>query len=115
MNELEKEVMNMVVDKLEEIDNIRNTDDNFELACQIWEYEHVNGSITYSTYEAEKWVSKHFSDLREYVQDAKEDEFLTIDAFDDPEGFMVQIVIYITQHLLSSKELKIILDKYIKE
>lgn len=95
MNALEKDVMGMVIDKLEGIGNIRQADDNFELACQIWEDANINGSITYNTYEAERWIAEHFSDLREYVQDAKEQEFLTIDAFDNPEGFMVQIVIYI--------------------
>ena len=86
-----------ILDKLNEYEGEIDCD----LAYNLWEKENCDGSITYSTYKAQKWIGKYFSDLGDYVEDY-EQEFGTcpVNPFQAPEAFMVIMVIYITGKIL---------------
>ena len=95
LNNLYKDVLARIMDKLEdtEID-----EDSFETAFTLWESENISGSITYSAYEAEQWIGKHFSDLGDVVEEYQGE---TLNPFKNPEAFMVIVVIEVTQNILA--------------
>lgn len=86
-----------ILDKLEEYEGEIDSD----LAYNLWERENIDGSITCSTYEAQKWIREYFSDLGDYVEEY-EQEFgqWPINPFQAPEVFMVIMVIFITDKIL---------------
>lgn len=98
LNELEKDVLARIMDKLEdtEID-----EDSFETAFTLWESENISGSITYNAYEAEQWIGKHFSDLGDVVEEYREETGDFLNPFKNPETFMVIVVIEVTQNILA--------------
>lgn len=90
-----------ILDKLNEYEGNIDCD----LAYNLWERENCDGSITYSNYEAQKWIGEYFSDLGDYVED-----YYTVtgtwpvNPFQAPEAFMVIMVIYITDIILNNYE-----------
>lgn len=108
---LDKWMAEAILDKLDEFDGMIDED----FAFNLWERENIDGSVTYNTYEARKWIADYFEDLADYVEDY-ENEFGTIpNPFVNPEAFMVIMVIFITPYLVQDYTDKKELIKHLKE
>lgn len=98
LNDLEKDVLSRMIDNLDDLEGR----DGYvsDLAFTLFEAENINGSMTYSTYKAEQWIAEHFHDLADVVEDMAADWDITPNPFSNPEKFMVQVVLYLAEHLV---------------
>ena len=98
LNNLEKDVLECMIDHLDDLEGR----DGYvsELAFTLFEAENIDGSMTYDTYKAELWIAAHFHDLADVVEDMAADWDITLNPFNNPEAFMVQVVIYIAEQLV---------------
>ena len=98
LNDLEKDVLERMIDHLDDLEGR----DGYvsELAFTLFEGENINGSMTYSTCEAEQWIAEHFHDLADVVEDMVADWDITPNPFNNPEAFMVQVVLYLAEQLV---------------
>ena len=103
MNDLEKWVMNEMIDKMEDMDGLECY--LCDLAFELFEAENINGSYDCSSYRAKAWISEYFSELGDVVneyQSAMGEP--TINVFANPEAFQVQIVIFIADRLITTSQ-----------
>ena len=91
-------VADVLMDKLDEYKG--NSTYGAELDFYLLQQYNVDGSYTYSTYEAKKWVQEHFDELGEIVEEMTEEGLAPCNVFDNPECFMVQIMLYVAGQLL---------------
>lgn len=98
LNDLEKDVLERMIDHLDDLEGR----DGYvsELAFTLFEAENIDGSMTYDTYKAELWIAAHFHDLADVVEDMAAEWDITPNPFNNPEAFMVQVVIYIAEQLV---------------
>lgn len=98
LNDLEKDVLSRMIDHLDDLEGR----DGYvsELAFTLFEAENIDGSMTYNTYKAEQWIAEHFHDLGDVVEDMSVAWDITPNPFNNPEAFMVQVVIYIAEQLV---------------
>lgn len=98
LNDLEKDVLARMLDNLDDLEGR----DGYvsELAFTLFEYANMDGTLTYSTYKAERWIAEHFHDLADVVEDMAADWDITPNPFANPEVFMLQAVIYIAEQLV---------------
>ena len=98
LNDLEKDVLERMIDHLDDLEGR----DGYvsELAFTLFEAENIDGSMTYNTYKAEQWIAEHFHDLGDVVEDMSVAWDITPNPFNNPEAFMVQVVIYIAEQLV---------------
>lgn len=98
LNDLEKDVLERMIDHLDDLEGR----DGYvsELAFTLFEAENIDGSMTYNTYKAEQWIAEHFRDLGDVVEDMSVAWDITPNPFNNPEAFMVQVVIYIAEQLV---------------
>jgi hypothetical protein len=75
-----------------------------DLAYTLFEAANVDGSYTYSTYEATRWIKKYFDSLGEIVEELKANGIEAPNPFDEPEKFQVVIILEGAQYLLSQCE-----------
>ena len=80
----------------------------------MFEGENIDGSFTYNSYEAKEWIKQNFDDIGEVWEELKfqfDDDFLSnYNLFDDPEKFMVLIIIEAAGYIIS--KCKLINDKW---
>lgn len=91
-------MVDVLMDKLDEYEGNSMTggDMSYELLSQY----NCDGSYTYSTYEAKEWIKMHFDELGEIVDNMTEEGFSPVNVFNNPEGFMVQIMLYVASDML---------------
>ena len=91
-------VADVLMDKLDEYEGTSSC--GGELDFYLLQQYNVDGSYTYSTYEAKQWVQEHFDELDEIVE-AMEDEGLPpVNVFQNIEAFMVCVMLYVAGELL---------------
>ena len=98
LNDLEKDVLSRMIDNLDDLEGREGYVS--ELAFTLFESENIDGSMTYSTYKAEQWVAEHFHDLADVVEGMAADWDITPNPFNNPEVFMVQVVLYLAEQLV---------------
>ena len=91
-------VADVLMDNLDEYEG--NSTYGADLAFYLLQQYNVDGSYTYSTYEAKKWVQEYFDELGEIVEEMTEEGLAPCNVFDNPECFMVQIMLYVAGELL---------------
>lgn len=91
-------VADVLMDKLDEYEGTSSY--GCDLAYILLQQYNVDGSYTYSTYEAKQWVASCFDELGDIVNDMTEEGIPPCNVFDNPEGFMVQIMLYVAGELL---------------
>lgn len=102
LNDLEKSVLSMMLDR---IDDMEGRDGYMsELAFDLFESENVTGSITCSAYKAEKWIAEHFHDLGDVVEEMSQEWDITPNPFANPEGFQVQVVLFVASGLVPASD-----------
>ena len=98
LNALERDVLERMIDALEGMEGR----DGYvsDLAFALFEGENIDGSMTYSTYKAEQWITTHFHDLADVVEDIVVDWGITPNPFSNPEVFMLQVVLFLAESLV---------------
>lgn len=91
-------VADVLMDKLDEYEGTSSC--GGELDFYLLQQYNVDGSYTYSTYEAKQWVQEHFDELGEIVEEMTEEGLAPCNVFDNPEAFQVQIMLYVAGELL---------------
>jgi hypothetical protein len=91
-------VADVLMDKLDEYEGTSSC--GGELDFYLLQQYNVDGSYTYSTYEAKQWVQEHFDELGNIVEEMTEEGLAPCNVFDNPEAFQVQIMIYVAGELL---------------
>ena len=91
-------VADVLMDKLDEYEGTSSY--GADLAFHLLERYNVDGSYTYSTYEAKQWVQEHFDGLADIVNDMTEEGIPPCNVFKNVEGFMVCVMLYIAGELL---------------
>ena len=96
-------IKNEVIDKLiEEMENYKDTKVYAcDLAYTLFEGYNIDGSITYNTYEAKKWIKNNFDDLGEIVEEIQANDLEVPNVFDRPEAFMVVIYLEVASYLMA--------------
>lgn len=98
LNTLERDVLARMLDNL---DTLEGRDGYIsELAFTLFEGENIDGTMTYSTHQAEQWIMTHFRDLADVVEEMKREWDITPNPFANPEAFMVQVVLYLAESLV---------------
>ena len=96
-------IKNEVIEKLiEEMENYKDTEVYAcDLAYTLLEEYNIDGTITYSTYEAKKWIKNNFDDLGEIVEERQANGLEVPNIFDRPEAFMVTIYLEVASYLMA--------------
>lgn len=91
-------VADVLMNKLDEYEGTSSY--GADLAYHLLEQYNVDGSYTYSTYEAKQWVASCFDELGDIVNEMSEEGIPPCNVFDNPEGFQVCIMLYVAGELL---------------
>lgn len=102
MDTIKEFVADVLMDKLDEYEGTSSC--GCDLAYDLLQQYNVDGSYTYSTYEAKQWVVKNFDELGEIVEEMTEEDIPPCNVFDNPEAFQVQIMLYVASGLLAQCE-----------
>jgi len=103
MNELKSYIIDRIIELLEEYEDIEMY--GYDIGYTIFERYNYDGTMTYSTYEAKKWIEKYFDDIGEILEELNfefGDTNSIPNVFDNPEAFMVVIVIEGANYILSN-------------
>ena len=107
-NKIKNEVIKKLIVKLDDYKDI--TVYASDLAYTLFEEYNVDGSITYSIYEAKKWISSNFDGLSEIVDEIQYEGLELPNIFNEPEKFMVIIYLEVANYLLD--QCQIIADNW---
>ena len=107
-NKIKDFVKSEIVCKLEDFDNsiCDNSIYVCDLASELFENENIDGKFFYDTVKAKKWLSEHFDDLSEIIEELQsqfDDDFcnkIMLDFFNNPDCFIVVIVLEVASYLL---------------
>lgn len=104
MNEgLKHDVITRIIDKLYDYEGRKVY--SCDLGYTIFEGENVDGSFTYNSYEAKEWIKNNFDDIGEVWEELTfqfgGDFMKDYNLFDNPEKFMVLIILESASYLLS--------------
>lgn len=91
-------VADVLMDKLDEYEGTSSY--GCDLAYDLLQQYNVDGSYTYSTYEAKQWVQEHFDELGEIVEEIAEEGLPPCNVFENPEVFQIQIMLFVASDLL---------------
>lgn len=88
-----------------------------DLACTLFEGENIDESFTYSTYWSKELIKKYFDEFSylydEYIADCGKEN--SINVFDEPEKFIVIMLLEQAQTLLSNYDNDFINDNWNNE
>ena len=91
-------VTDVLMDKLDEYEGTSSY--GADLAYHLLQQYNADGSYTYSTYEAKKWVGENFDELSEIVEAMEDEGIPPCNVFKNVEGFMVCVMLYVAGELL---------------
>ena len=100
-NNLKNWVIDVILDKLPEYEGVECY--GCDLSYKILEQYNIDGSYTYSAYEARQWVKTYFDDLGEAVEhyNCFIGEGLP-NVFDNTEAFQVCILLMLADYYIQS-------------
>ena len=108
-NNIKNEVIDKLIDKLYDYEGIKCY--SCDLAYTLFESYNADGSVTYSTNEAQKWIKDNWKDLPDILEELKfqfgNDYFseILMDIFENPEKFMVVIYLEVSSYLIGKCKL----------
>ena len=108
-NNIKNEVIDKLIDKLYDYEGIKCY--SCDLAYTLFESYNADGSVTYSTNEAQKWIKDNWKDLPDILEELKfqfgNDYFseILMDIFENPEKFMVVIYLEVARYLIGECKL----------
>ena len=99
MNELEKWVLQEMVEHLEDLEG--QIVYGCDLAFELFKSENIDGSFTCSAHKSREWINEYWDYLGEVVEDY---EFnygeVPTNPFDNEEAFQLQIIIFLASRLV---------------
>ena len=99
-NAIKNEVKGIIIDRLDAYQG--ETIYGCDLGYKLFESENVDGSYTYNTHEAEKWIKENFDNLGEIVEERtfQLGSECIPNIFDKPEAFQVVIFLEVSRYLI---------------
>lgn len=100
---MKKEIIGRIIDKLYDYEDTKHY--ACDLGYALFEGENMDGTFTYSTYEAKEWIKNNFDDIGEVWEELTfqfgSDFLKNYNLFDNPEKFMVLIILESASYLIS--------------
>lgn len=117
---MKKDIIERIIDRLYDYEETKVY--ACDLSYKLFEGENIDGTFTYSTYKAKEWVKDNFDDIGEVWEELQfqfgSDFLKDFNMFDNPEKFMVLIILESASYLIGKCKLiednwnsKITLDK----
>lgn len=104
---MKKDIIERIINKLYDYEG--ETVYSCDLAYKLFEGENIDGSFTYSSYEAKKWIKNYFDDIGEVWEELEFEfggDFLkNYNLFENPEKFMCLIIIESASYILGKCEI----------
>lgn len=104
MKELKNDLKNYMFKEMEKA--LYEYEDTEHYACDLgytlFEGANIDGSYTYSTYEAKEWIKEHWEDIGEVVEEitfGMGAESIP-NVFERPEAFMVVIMLELSSYMI---------------
>lgn len=107
-NNIKNEVIEKLIDKLEEYEGI--TEYSCDLAYKLYEGENIDGVYFYNNHKATEWIKNNWDNLPEILEELKanfDGDFISklcLDMFDNPDRFVVVIMIEVASYLMGQCE-----------
>ena len=103
---MKEDIIKRIIDKLYDYEGSEFY--GADLAYSLFESENIDGSFTYNSYEAKEWIRDNFDEIGEVYEELVCNlgaEYMgKFNAFDNPEGFMVIIILEAANYLLGRCE-----------
>lgn len=107
-NKIKDFVKSEIIRKLEDFENYICDDSVYacDLAYKLFENENIDGSFFYDTVQAKQWITEHFDDLSEIIEELQfqfDKDFcnkIILDFFNNPDCFIVVVVLEVASCLL---------------
>lgn len=109
-NPIKDFVADAITDKLDGLKGYNETHYPCDLAYELFEGENVDGVYFYDNYTAKKWINKNFEYIGEIAEEFKNNfdadyaNKILLDIFDNPDRFVVCIVLEVASYLISRCE-----------
>lgn len=104
---MKKDIIERIIDKLYDYEGTEIY--ACDLGYKLFEGENSDGTFTYSTYEAKQWIKENFDDIGEVWKELQfqfgGDFLKDYNMFDNPEKFMVLIILESASYLISKCKL----------
>ena len=99
---MKKEILKRIIDRLYNYKDIKMY--ACDLAYALFESENVDGTFTYSSYEAKEWIKHYFDEIGEVWEELKfqfgSEYLMDFNPFDNPEKFMVLVILESASYIL---------------
>ena len=103
---MKNEIIGRIIDKLNDYEESEVY--SCDLAYTLFEDENIDGTFTYNTYEAKEWIKSNWEEIGEVWEELNfqfDSEFMNKNnPFENPESFMVIIILESASYLLSCCE-----------
>lgn len=110
---MKKYIIDSLIEKLEYLKDENRKFYGCDLSYELWESENIDGTITYNSYQAKEFIKKYYDDIGEVWEELNfnfdQDYLSKFNMFDNPEKFMLLIVLEASSYLLGKCQL---IDKY---
>lgn len=109
-NPIKNFVKGEIIERLEDLKGYEKSHYLCDLGYTLFESENVNGAYFCSNYTAKKWVNKNFEYIGEVAEEIKIQfdcdyaNKILLDVFDNPDRFIVVIVLEVANYLISRCE-----------
>ena len=96
-----------IIERLEDLKGYEESHYICDLSYTLFESENVNGAYFCNNYTAKEWVNKNFEYIGEIAEeikfqfDAEYSNKILLDIFDNPDRFIVVIVLEVASYLIS--------------
>ena len=106
-NPIKNFVKREIIERLEDLKGYEESHYICDLGYTLFESENVNGAYFCSNYTAKKWVNKNFEYIGEVAEEIKfqfDSDYankILLDVFDNPDRFIVVIVLEVANYLIS--------------
>lgn len=104
---MKKDIIERIIDKLYDYEGTEVY--ACDLGYKLFEGENIDGTFTYSSYEAKQWVKENFDDIGEVWEELQfqfgGDFLKDYNMFDNPEKFMVLIILESASYLIGKCKL----------
>lgn len=106
-NPIKNFVKREIIERLEDLKGYEESHYICDLGYTLFEPENVNGAYFCSNYTAKKWVNKNFEYIGEVAEEIKfqfDSDYASkvlLDVFDNPDRFIVVIVLEVANYLIS--------------
>ena len=103
---MKKDIIERIIDRLYDYEDEKIY--ACDLAYKLFESENIDGTFTYSSYNAKNWIKENFDDIGEVWENLTFEfsgDFLKdYNLFDNPEKFMVLIILESASYILGQCE-----------